>query len=130
MNFEETLEIKEYFSSLNEAIDFRKPLWEKNVKHIEDISDFLFDNYDIEDSIFIINEFFDRNVYSTEKIDVLIELSKFEFEELLENKVIDRFQSDDIQYHVYVKDEKRTYSFNNFFKESNLKIDVKQHYGK
>ena len=71
MNFQE---VKNYFHTLNEAKNFRSQLWKKNNIIIENLTEKLYDDFDIEESVFIINDFFNKDIYSLDKIDVLIKL--------------------------------------------------------
>ncbi len=129
MNFNQVVSLKNYFNTLNEAIQFRTTLWEKNITNLELLEQELFDNFDIEDSIFIINEFFNKNNFSLDVIDVLLEVTKSQFENMIDEQTIQKFNNDGTCYHIYIKDEDRFYTFNdNFFKEGTIDLDIKKIY--
>ncbi len=129
MNFNNSIE-KNYFHTLNEAKSFRPQIWKKNNIIIEKLIDDLYDNFDIEESVFIINDFFNKDIYSLDKIDILIKLDNNKFEELIESKIIEKYQADDINFHFMVEDV--FYVFNDsFFKKESLNLDmVKSYNGK
>ena len=129
MNFNDSIE-KNYFHTLNEAKTFRPQVWKKSSVIIEKLINELYDNFDIEESVFVINDFFDKNIYSLNKIDVLVKLDKNKFEELVESKIIEKYQADDINFHFMVEDV--FYVFNvSFFKKESLNLDmVKSYNGK
>lgn len=126
MNFNNSIE-KNYFHTLNEAKNFRPQVWKKNDVIIEKFADDLYDNFDIEESIFVINDFFDKDIYSLDKIDILVKLDNGKFEELIESKIMAEYQTDNINFHFMVEDI--FYIFNNsFFKKENLNLDIVKSY--
>lgn len=129
MNFNDSIE-KNYFHTLNEAKNFRSQMWNKNNIIIENLIEKLYDDFDIDENIFVINDFFNKNIYSLNKIDILIKLDNNKFEELAESKIMIEYETDDINFHFMVED--KFYIFNNsFFKKENLVLDmVKSYNGK
>lgn len=125
MEFNEVKKLKEYYT-LEEAISYRKRLWSKNVNTLYALSDRLFDDLDTEENVFIINEFFEKNKYNIERIDVLIEFNKYEFEQFIENNILEEYVTDDIKYHVYIIDEDVFYTYDDFYKETTLNINKKE----
>jgi len=126
MNFNDSIE-KNYFHTLNEAKTFRPQVWKKSSVIIEKLINELYDNFDIEESVFVINDFFDKNIYSLNKIDVLVKLDKNKFEELVESKIMTEYEHDNINFHFVV--ENVFYVFNNsFFKKENLSLNMVKSY--
>lgn len=125
MEFEKVKKLKEYYT-LQEAISNRNSFWSKNVKVLYALSDRLFDDYDVEENIYIINEFFDKNKYNIDKVDVLLEFKKYEFEKFIDDKVLEEYKSDGIQYHIYIRDEDMFYMYDDFYKKEELIIDKKE----
>lgn len=124
MNFQE---VKNYFHTLNEAKNFRSQLWKKNNIIIENLTEKLYDDFDIEESVFIINDFFNKDIYSLDKIDVLIKLDDNKFEELVESKIMAEYITDDINFHFKVGD--KFYLYNNyFFKKENINLNIIEPY--
>jgi hypothetical protein len=127
MEFNESLDVKTYFQTLTEAKDFRVTLWENIDNRISRLKQKLFDDFSIEESIYIINDFFDTSIYSLKKADVILELNKNEMEEVLEGKIIQMFEHDAINYFIHNVDENRFFKFKDgYFKEMDLKVEIKE----
>jgi len=126
MTFSNIAESKNYFQTLEEAIVQRPVLWNKNNEILESLKQDLFDYIDVEE-LFIINEFMEKDIHTVNKIDVLIEMSKLQFEQLLEKKILDKYSSDGLNFHIKVKVENENYiKTENFYKIENLIIKNKQ----
>ena len=130
MKFNNAKDYKTYFQTLNEAKSFRPNLWNKVESCLESLEQDLFDDFNIEDSIYIMNNFFDKSIYSLNNVDVILELNNADVEEVFEAKSIQAHEHNNITYHIYDKDSNRFYTFkDNYFKEESLVIDVKKAYG-
>lgn len=127
MNFNNVLSTKEYFQNLNEAKDFRPAIWERNEKHLKKLEQVLFDEFTVEESISIINNFLDKSVYNLENIDIMIELNNSEFENVIESKIIPMFENDDIIYHVRNTTRNKMFTLKDgYFKEQDFEIKRKE----
>ncbi len=124
MTFSNTAESKNYFQTLEEAIVQRPALWNKNNKILESLRQDLFDYIDVEE-LFIINEFMEKDIHTVNKIDVLIEMSKLQFEQLLEERILNKYSSNDLNFHIKVESEGYIKT-ENFYKIENLIIKNKQ----
>jgi len=122
MNFK-SLKTANYISSINEAKNFR-PIWNKISSIIENLNQELFDYFDIEESTFLINDFFNKDIYSLDKVDILIKLNYPKFEELVESKFFKKYENDNINYHFCV--ENNFYIYNGFFKKENIIIEIEK----
>ena len=129
MNFDNVLEIKNYFQTLSEAKSFRSILWSKVDKSLKQLEEDLFDIVDLEEGISIANDFFDKSIYSLDKVDVIVSLTKEQFEYVIEENIIQKYISDNINYYVFILDENKYYNYNgSFFKEKTLNINFNKNY--
>lgn len=124
MTLNSIIESKEYFQTLNEAIEKRRSFWQKNIKILETLKQDLFDYLDIEE-FFIINEFLEKHTHLVDKIDILIELTNFQFEQLLDEKILDKYNTDNICFHIKTKNENYIKT-DSFYKKENLTILCKK----
>ena len=124
MTFNNITESKDYFQTLEEAIQQRQSLWSKNSKILESLKQDLSDYIDVEE-IYVINEFMEKNLHTINGIDILIELSTLQFEQLLEEKILDGYNIDNINF--YFKTDKESYlKTEDFYKKENLVIKCRQ----
>lgn len=120
MNFESTVDRPTYFSLkqvLNEDYN-RGQLYNKNKEFLYSLQEKLFDEYDVE-GIYIINEFFEKFSFIN-KIPILFEVDKFNFEEMQDEK-FNLLNNDNIDY--YIKTENLIYLYSKgILIEENVKI--------
>jgi len=128
MNFNDVIDSKNYFT-LSEAKLFRQNIWKSIDVILKQLNQELFDELSIEESISITNDFLDKNIYSINKVDVVVSLTKEQFEHFIDQDIISKYISDNINYYVYILDENIYYNYNDFFfKEKKLEIDIKLNY--
>lgn len=120
MKFQKTLN-KEYFDSLQESLIIanRKKLWENNKQKLDYLREQLFDLYDIE-TIFVINEFLEKNIYNINKIPILIETNKNNFEDIVESCFVQNIVSD---FDFYFLVEDILYFFDKDWREVEKEIE-------
>lgn len=121
MNFDTSLE-KEYYYSLNEVLkndSFKYKTWKDNKDYLFTLKEDLFIHYDI-DKIYLINEFFEKNNVN-EQIPVLIDLSKLDLEELVEDD-FSQFDNDAIDYYFRTKEDTYKLLYNKNLQEVDLEI--------
>lgn len=123
---EKILQEKRYYNSLDEAILNRARLWNATRSTISSLSQKLFDDLDIENSIFIINEFFNKDLYSINSIDVLVELSQEQLESVVDLKILEQHRQDNINYYIYVQESNRYYVYKDFLKEEKFDVNIKR----
>ncbi len=122
-------DLKNYYNTINEAKQFRQKLWEKNSNILNQLKQDLFDEFSIEENIFIINEFFDKSIFNLSNMSVLLELSKDEFEQVVDSGIIPKYKTDDIDFYIHIIDEGISYHYNGmFFKKQPVSIDIKKNY--
>lgn len=108
MNFNNVLETKEYFQTLDEAKDFRPTLWSIINNKVEMIKEELFDEFSMEECIFIIDNFFDKNIYHLDEADiVIVAKNRYELEQLVESKFIEKYTHDAVRYYILEEDSKK-----------------------
>jgi hypothetical protein len=117
---------KEYYT-LKEAITQHGTLWSKCNNVLFSLNEELKD-LDDNNQIEIINEFFDKEIISLDKLDVLITVTNESLENIMESKLIERHTNDYINYHVYDNDKEQYYIYNSFLKQEKLVIEQKHNY--
>jgi hypothetical protein len=126
MTFNDVINLKNYYT-LSEATAHRKYLWERVEPLIDNLRQDLFDIYDIDESIFIINSFFDKQLYETSSVELVIDVDKTSLEQMVEDGFFQKHESDDIALYVRCIEENRFYIFNgSFLKETEISIDIKE----
>jgi hypothetical protein len=90
MDFQKTVRVSRYYTSLGEALQNqrRSELVEKSKWHIQELRDMLFDKYDIEE-FHIIGDFVDKEKYDVDKIGLTFNMGKAAFEELVDHHLLD-----------------------------------------
>lgn len=110
---------KVYFNDIKNLNETRKLILDDNKTMIDEIKQKMFDLYDVE-NMFVINEFLDKDVYNVEYIPLLFSLSKGNFEDLVENKQLKDFYSNNIKLNILV--ENKLYIFDEYWHEIENKI--------
>lgn len=82
-------DLKNYYPTLNEALkdSRRKSLFVSKQNKLLELKEKLFDVYDVED-IYIIDDFFDKSIFSINKLPIYCEMSQQSFDAFVEQKEI------------------------------------------
>lgn len=119
MKIDEVINKKSYFNSLEEAKEFRPSLWNNVSDIISKLKEDMFDYIHIDNNIFIMNEFFNRDIYKLEKVDLLIKLSREDLEVFMENKIIDDVDTSHLNIFIDLLKEEASYEYvDGFFKST------------
>lgn len=95
-----------YYKSIQEILEEdipRNKLWNKNAFIIKKLQQDLFDDFDVE-KVNLIGDFINKEVLYTDRIDLLIEVEKGSFEELVDNKFMEDYDLSDLKIYSTVKD--------------------------
>jgi hypothetical protein len=107
------------YIELNEALQVHSTLWDKIKKNITELKECT--EYDFE--LYILNEFFEQEKYKLDQVSILVETD--DVEELLEDKLIERFESEHINWYFKINQDYYIYQ-NGFWKKQPLEIVKKE----
>ncbi len=115
----------DYYNSLNETLKNprRKELYESKVDNIESLKTTMFDCFNV-DLIYVINDFFDKELFSLSKLPVYMEMNQYEFEEFVESTKITTLKED---FDVRVKVRETLYHYyDDMWHTESYKINKKE----
>lgn len=114
------------YRSLMEAMrenNTRKALYERNSDFLESLETVLYDKYDV-DSIYIINEFFDKTVFSLDRLPLYWKMEQKQFEAFVDAREADFLVG---QFDLLIDTNRGFFRYNNgFWKQENDKIIKKE----
>ena len=79
---------KDYYRNIDEAIKeshWHQELYERNKDFLESFETTLFDKYNV-DSIYVIDDFFDKSIFCPNKIPLYWKMGKKQFEEFVDSR--------------------------------------------
>lgn len=101
----------------------RKALYERNSDFLESLETVLYDKYDV-DSIYIINEFFDKTVFSLDRLPLYWKMEQKQFEAFVDAREADFLVG---QFDLLIDTNRGFFRYNNgFWKQENDKIIKKE----
>lgn len=113
------------YPTLSEAIKDprRKSLFERHEDFLENLESILFDNYDV-DGLYIVNDFFDKALFSLNRLPIYWEMGKSKFEEFVDKREADFLTE---YFDMYVETNSGLFHFNNgYWKSEGDKIIKKE----
>jgi hypothetical protein len=103
------------YIELNEAIRVHANLWSKINKIITDLKEHT--EYDF--TLYVLNEFFEQEKYNLDKVSILVETD--DIEQILENKLIDQYDYEAINWYLKIGNNYHIYK-DGFWKKQPLEI--------
>ena len=101
----------------------RKALYERNSDFLELFESTLYDMYDV-DSVYIINDFFDKSVFSLDRLPLYWQMKQDKFEAFVDAREAEILSE---QFDLYIDTNRGLFRFNNgFWKQENDKIIKKE----
>lgn len=114
------------YYSLMEAMresSTRKALYERNSDFLELFESTLYDMYDV-DSVYIVNDFFDKSVFSLDRLPLYWQMKQDKFEAFVDAREAEILSE---QFDLYIDTNRGLFRFNNgFWKQENDKIIKKE----
>jgi hypothetical protein len=102
MNFKEASKKKNYYHNQSELLESndRSKLWENNKLEIAELYKELYFLYEIKD-LFFVNDFIDKSIPFIDKIHLMFELNKENFEDLVDSHLLEKY-SEGVKYYCRV----------------------------
>lgn len=104
-------EYTNYYPTLTEAMkdSRRKMLYESKEKLLESLETSLFDHYNV-DELYIVNEFFDRDIFSIDRIPIYFKMKVNLFEQFVDNHEANKLCNN---FDIYIEANNSIFRFKN-----------------